>query len=371
MTEQVAVRRFWRSAAWHFAGVVVVLAVVAWLSPVPFPTDQGMMETVGQGVIVPGCADLNCFRILVPAVVEHLPGPSLPRWRTYAVVVNAAAAVATGRLALALGLSPQAVTLAIWLSALGAGSFSTVNHPYNADPFVLFLAPVTTLLVLRGRQYAAGALATVGIFAKEFAAAPLFIVAAAAALKRDWRAFRVRFTLAVAVTGAWVGLQLALMLAFNYSYNENPSSRPLEGGYLRLWLTHVTPATAAFGLFGTFGALTLMLPFGWKLAPRVLKDLCLGAIPALCAFAYVATPERALWNFYFLAVPTAAIVLAHLPAPLAWTFVGAFTLANFRIGAQISEVPASRYALGVSIVIAGLAIVRAMRAPGTLKVVTT
>ena len=53
---------FWRTAPWHCAGVLVVLVAVAGLAPAPFPTDQQMMEKVGQGVIVPGCADINCFR---------------------------------------------------------------------------------------------------------------------------------------------------------------------------------------------------------------------------------------------------------------------------------------------------------------------
>ena len=361
MIASVNARVFWRTAGWHFAGVLTILGLVAWLAPLPSPTDQGMMEKVGQGVIVPGCADLNCFRILVPAVVESFPGPSLTRWRTYAAVTNAAAAVMTGRLALELGLAPRAVSLAIWLSALGAGSFSTVYHPYNADSLVLFLAPWTTLLLLRGRHSAAGALATIGIFAKEFAAAPLYIAAAASVLRRDWVNVRSRLMLAGVVTIAWVGLQLVLMAAFNYSYNDNPSSRPLDGGYLRPWLEHVTPATAAFGLFGAFGAVNLMLPFGWKLAPPGLKDLCTGAIPALLAFVYVATPERALWNFYFLAIPAAAIVLAYLPPVLGWAFVAAYALANFRIGGQISQVPASRYALAVSMAIAVIAVVRALR----------
>ena len=354
---------FWRTAGWHVAGVLAVLAVVAWLAPAPWPTDQGMMEKVGQGVVVAGCADLNCFRMLVPAVLESLPGPSLPRWRVYAVVANAAAAVATGRLAFALGLAPNAVTLTIWLAALGAGSFSTVYHPYNADPLVLCLAPIITLILLRGRTMAAGMLATAGIFAKEFAAAPLYIAAAASAFQREWPVFRTRLALAVAVTAAWVALQLVLMSAFNYSYNDNPSSKPLAGGYLRLWLAHVTPATAAFGLFGAFGAVNLALPRGWRQSPPALRALCVGAIPALLAFVYVATPERALWNFYFLAIPVGAVVLAQVPPMLSWLFVAAYTLANFRIGAQVSQVPASRYALAVSIAIALFAVVRAWRAP--------
>ena len=357
------VPRFWHTAPWHFAAMLAILGIVAWLSPPPFPTDQLMMEHVGQGVIIPGCSDLNCFRMLVPATVELFPGPSLPRWRAYAVLANAAAAVATGRLALALGLTPRAATLAIWLSALGAGSFSTINHPYNADPLVLFFAPVTTLFLLGGRAAAAGVLASVGIFAKEFAAAPLFIAAGAAALGREWSAFRRGLVLAVGVTGLWVCLQLVLMAAFQYSYNQNPSSRPLEGGYLIYWIRSMTPATAFFAIFGTYGALYLMMPSGLWLAPERLRHLAIAALPAALAFAYVATPERALWNFYFLVIPLAALVLAHLPAAPAWAFVACYGMANLRIGAQVPGIPSSRYALVISLVIAAAAVLCASRTP--------
>ena len=344
--------RFWMAMMPHVAGIVMVLATVAWLAPSPQPTDQAMMEHVGQGVINPGCADLNCFRILVPAAVESLPGRSLPRWRTYAVVMNAAAAVATGWLALELGLPAAAITLTVWLSALGAGSFSTVYHPYNADSFVLFLAPVITVLLLRQRMVAAAVVSTIGIFAKEFAAAPLYIAAAASALQHRWRECGRRAALAVAVTLVWVALQLTLMRLFNYSYNENPSAQPLAGGYLRLWLAHVTPATALFALFGTFGAVYLLLPFGWRLAPPLLRQLAVGSIPAVVAFVFVATPERALWNFFFLAVPIGALALATLPAGFAAAFVVLFAIANLRIGAQVPDVPSSRYALLATLMIA-------------------
>jgi len=343
--------------------MVMVLGIVAWLSPPPWPTDQRMMEQVGQGVIIPGCADLNCFRILIPATVESFPGPSLPRWRVYAVLANVGAALATGRLALELGLIPRAATLAMWLAALGAGSLSTVHHPYNADPFVLFLAPVTTLLLLRGRAAAGGVVAALGIFAKEFAAAPLFIAAGAAALRREWVTFRRGLALALAVTGLWVCLQLALMVMFEYSYNQNPSSRPLEGGYLALWIRTMTPATALFALFGAYGAVYLLIPSGLWLAPERLRHLAIAAVPAALAFAYVATPERALWNFYFLMIPLGALVLAYLPAPLGWAFVACYGLANLRIGAQITGIPSSRFALGISTIIAAGAVMQAWRAP--------
>jgi hypothetical protein len=356
----IAPDRFWMTMMPHTAAILIVLAIVAWLAPPPQPTDQAMVEYVGQGVINPGCADLNCFRVLVPAAVESLPGPSLPRWRAYAVVMNAAAAVATGWLALELGLPAAAITLTVWLSALGAGSFSTVYHPYNADSFVLFLAPVITVLLLRQRMLAAGIVSAIGIFAKEFAAVPLYVAAAASALQHRWRECVRRAGLAVAVTLVWVALQLTLMQLFAYSYNANPSSQPLAGGYLRLWLAHVTPATAVFALFGAFGALYLLLPFGWRLAPRLLRQLAIGSIPALLAFVLVATPERALWNFYFIAVPIGALALAALPAGFTAAFVALFAMANLRIGAQVPDVPSSRYALVATVLIAAAAAWRSL-----------
>ena len=354
---------FWRRAGWHFAGAVVVLGLVAAVAPPPAPTDQLMMERVGQGVIVPGCSDLNCFRVLVPAVVERLPGPSLVRWRAFAVVANAAAAVAAGRLALALGLGSRAASLTIWLSALAAGSFSTVYHPYNADPLVLLMAPVITLLWIQGRVGVAALIAAVGIFAKEFAAAPLYIVAGAAALRRDWHEVRRGLLCAVGVTLLWVCLQLGLMALFGYTYNQNPSSMPLAGGYLVYWLRHVTPASALLGLFGAYGALYLLMPLGYLRAPAILRQLLLASVLPALAFVYVATPERAIGNFYFLVIPTAAIVLAALPVVPRWAFVALYAVANLRVGAQVPGIPAARYAVIGSIAIAVAAVAASWRTP--------
>jgi hypothetical protein len=317
-----------------------------------------MMERVGRGGIIEGCADLNCFRMLVPAIVESLPGPSMTRWRGYAVVCNTAAAVAAGWLVLQLGMPAMAATTTLWLSALGSGSLATIHHPFNADPFVWFLAPVITGLLLRSRVIQAAVLATIGIFAKEFAAAPLYIAAAASAIGRQWADCRRQALAAVVVTAAWLALQVTLMQAFNYSYGNNPSSQLQTGGYLRLWLTHVTPLTGTLAIFGTFGALWLLLPAGWAAAPVALRHLAIGALPAAAAFVYVATPERVLWNFFFLVVPIAALALTRLPVPFVAGFIALFGAANFRIGAQIAEVPASRYAVILTVALAVLAVMR-------------
>lgn len=343
--------------------MLAVLTLVAWLSPSPYPTDQAMMERVGQGVLVPGCSDLNCFRILVPATLEALPGPSMVRWRGFAVLANTAAAIAAAYLALALGLSAAGATWTAWLAATGAGSFSTIHHPYNADPLVLLIAPMVTALILRDRLMAAGAIATVGIFAKEFAAAALYISAAAAALGRRWQESIKQFALAIAVTAVWVALQIVLMTAYAYSYNDNPSSQPLSGGYLRLWLTHVTPLSGFAAIYGAFGAVYLLLPAGWALAPTRLRHLAIGALPAVAALVYVATPERAVWNFFFLVLPIAALVLERVPAALAGAFVASLAVANLRIGGQVAAVPSSRYAVVMSVGLAAAAIWQARSNP--------
>ena len=343
----------------HIAVLVMILTAAAYFSPAPYPTDQAMMERVGRGGIMQGCADLNCFRMLVPTIVESLPGASLAKWRGYAVVCNAAAAAAVGWLTLQMGLPVRVALITLWLAGLGSGSFATIHHPYNADPFVWFLAPLITALLLRSQLILGTALALVGIFAKEFAAAPMYITAAASALGRRWSDCRRQVVAAAVVTAAWLALQVTLIQAFDYSYNANPSSQPLSGGYLRVWLANVTPMTGALGIFGTFGALWLLLPSGWRSSPLVLRQLAMGALPAAAAFVYVATPERVLWNFFFIVTPIAALALSELPTALVAAFVALFGAANLRIGAQIVEVPASRYAVILTLAVAVLAMAQA------------
>jgi len=63
----------------------------------------------------------------------------------------------------------------------------------------------------------------------------------------------------------------------------------------------------------------------------------------------------------FLAACAAAAVLERAAAPIAWGLVGCFTFANLRIGAQLPWVPASRYAVLASVVLAAVAIVSSAR----------
>src|SRR6476660_8512974 len=110
----------------RFSLIVVVLGVIAAVAQPPHSSDQVIYESIGRQTIVTDCADIHCFRILPAPLVGRLPGPSLVKWRAYAVVTNAAAAVALGALCLVLGLSPRASGFATWIAALGRGPMQSV-----------------------------------------------------------------------------------------------------------------------------------------------------------------------------------------------------------------------------------------------------
>src|ERR1051325_4085207 len=100
--------------------ILIVLASVAVVAPMPAESNRDFYEHSGQRVLMPGCQGGDCFRPLIPVTLERLPGSSLVKWKTYAVVANTIGALAVGRLSLLLGLSATGAVAATWLSALGA-----------------------------------------------------------------------------------------------------------------------------------------------------------------------------------------------------------------------------------------------------------
>lgn len=351
----------WRTALGHFAAMVFVLAVVLRVVPDPLPTDEYNMQRIGQQMLIAGCDDLNCFRILVPAIVEWFPGPVLERWRWYAVLGNAAGALVAGELALAFGLTRSAALLTMWLAVLGSGSMATVYHPYTADSMMFLICPLVTLMLVRGHLAWAGAVATVGIFGKEVAAAPLFIAAIAHGIQRQWRPAANTLAVAVGVTAIWVLLQLTLMRLFAYGYGPNPSIDLFGGGYLKYWLDHAGLRNAAVALFVEYGAIYFLAAYGLILAPARLRAFAIAAIPPALALSYVQIPDRALWNFYYLWVPLAAIVLASLPIVAGGVFALMFGLANLRVAGQFMAVPPIRVPITITLLIAAVAIVVSWR----------
>ncbi|MEO8679337.1 MAG: hypothetical protein ABI665_09845 [Vicinamibacterales bacterium] len=347
-----------------FIAVAAVLALIAWRSPQPDRvTDRAMYETTASQFIIPDCTDLHCFRVLVAWTLGVVPGSSDVKWKSYAVIANATASVAVLALSLAWGLSMRAAAMAAFATAFGFGSLYTLHDPFTSDPLVYALAPIIVLLLLKERVAAAGAIAGVGVLGKEFVAAPLYIFVAS-----SWLAGRRELAMRALVAAnaafmVWLTFQLVMILRFNYGYGDNPSTHLLSGGYLMVWLSKQSARGAASAMINEFGALWLLAPAGLLLAPASLRRFALLSLPVAGLFAYVQQPDRALWNLHFLMTPLAALVLARVQPMLAWSTLGAFAVANLRVGAQLAGIPAARFALAVSMVLAVIALFRAWRAP--------
>lgn len=346
-----------RVEAIQFVALAGLLGVVASLAPMPwYETDRGTYLTIGRHWVLPDCSDLHCYRVLVAWVLESLPGPSLFKWKAYAVLCNAGAAIALMRLCGTFGMSRRAATYAAWLAAFGFGSLFTLFDPHTSDPLMFLLGPLLLDLLLRHRFAMATVIAVAGVFGKEFAAAPLWIYAIYAFLARQWDRFPRALLSAMTTTLVWIVFRLWLTLKYNYTDSGSASADLLGGGYLRVWASYMSPRGAVSFVFAQFGALFVLIPAGLWWAGRQLRQLSIAAIPALLALVYVQQPDRALWNFHFLAIPLSVLVLEALPAALAWIFVFAYGLANLRFGAQLTFVPSARFPVVISLLLAGAAI---------------
>jgi hypothetical protein len=342
----------------YAAALVVILGAVAWLSPRPDRvTDRDIYERTATEGIVRDCNDLHCFRALVAWTLGTLPGPSMLKWRSYAVVCNAAAAVMVFQLCLAFGFSSRAAWTASLLSAFGFGALYTLHDAFTSDPLMYLLGPLMTNELLRGRIMVAGFIGAVGVFAKEFAAAPLFLFALYDALERRRPLFVRTLAAANAVFILWAIFHLTMIIRFNYGYGGTTSNRFLSGGGIGPWLQEQSVRGVISAMFNEFGALYVLAPAGFFLAPRALKRLAIVAAPIALIFCYVQQPDRALWNFHFLVAPLGALALERAPVAIAAATLATFAFANLRVGAQLTMVPAARFALGLSVLFAIASIV--------------
>ena len=74
----------------------------------------------------------------------------------------------------------------------------------------------------------AAAIGAVGVFAKEFAAAPLVLLSLYEASVRRWPAFLRTLAAANAVFIVWAVFHLTMIIRFNYGYGGTPSSRQVR-----------------------------------------------------------------------------------------------------------------------------------------------
>jgi len=333
--------------------LVALLGTVAWLSPQPGRvTDREIYERTASEGVVRDCNDLHCFRALVAWTLGALPGPSVLKWRSYAVVCNAAAALMVFQLCLTFGLSVRVAWMASLISAFGFGALYTLHDAYTSDPLMYLLGPLMTNELLRGRVPVAAAIGAVGVLAKEFAAAPLALFALYEASLRRWPAFLRAFVAANAVFIVWAIFHLTMIIRFNYGYGGTSSTKFLSGGGLGPWLQEQSLRGILSAMFNEFGALYVLAPAGFVLAPPALRRLTILAAPIALVFCYLQQPDRALWNFHFLIAPLGALALERAPILLAGLTLAVFTIANLRVGAQLETLPAARFALGLSVLLA-------------------
>jgi len=76
----------------------------------------------------------------------------------------------------------------------------------------------------------------------------------------------------------------------------------------------------------------VLLAAGLVRAGRTMRLLALVSVLPALMFVYVQQPDRALWNFHFVVIPIAMLVLQDLSDRLCWLFVAAFAIANLRLG---------------------------------------
>ena len=100
-----------------------------------------------------------------------------------------------------------------------------------------------------------------------------------------------------------------------------------------------------------------------QLGPAAVRQLTWAAIGPLLLFNYVQQPDRALWNFAFVVMPAAAVMLDRVAAPFGWALVAMQALAGLRIGAQLPFAPSLRLTL-LGAIMCGFAVAaRAYRQP--------
>ena len=332
--------------------LIPALGLVAFLAPLPpFPTDKDIYESVSREGMIPGCFDLQCFRVVVPWTLGQLPGDGYPKWRAFAVICQALAALLMGRWVSRLGANDRSALQVTWLTAFGTGSLYTLFDPFTADPLMHLMGPALMLLIVDGRTRAATALAAVAVLGKEFAAVPLMVGALWRAQERRLEEARSLAIAAALVIGVWGAFNLYARIVWDYTTVHSHSTKLLSGGFIVFWLDHIGLSLAVASIAGVFGGLWLLWPAGLHLEPA-LRRLAWAAMGPLLFFSYVQQPDRALWNFAFVVMPAAAIVLDRVSAGLGWTLVAIQALVGLRIGAQLTVVPSVRLTLVAALVTA-------------------
>lgn len=337
--------------------LLFVLGTIAALAPVPsYSTDADLYERIGREWFIRGCDELHCSRVLVPWLLGLLPGASLIKWKTLAVLCETGAAWLMARWVLRLGATPRAANQVMWLTALGSGSLYTFFDPHTADPLMHLAAPALLLLLFDSRASAAIGLAAIAVFAKELAAVPLLVAGLTWFQQRRWAEMRRAWLGVVVVVAIWATWTIWLRTTWGYNYGKNQSANLLGGGFLFFWMARLPVSVIVGSIVMTLGVLWILWPAGLLWGPRQLRQLTWATLPCILLWCYVQQPDRALWNFVFAVMPAAAVVLARVGSTLGWSLVAVHALVNLRFGAQLAFVPPAKYSLILGGVLALVAV---------------
>lgn len=334
----------------HAVLAALLLSGIAVLAPLPqFSTDRPVYERMADEWIIPNCGDWHCFRISVPWTLGRLPGDGYVKWRAYAVMCQALAGLAMAHWALRLGLPARSAAPVVWLTALGSGAQYTVFDPFTSDPLMHMLAPMLLTLLWDGWIVRATLLSMFGIFAKEFALVPLAVMAVVRTFRREWGKAHDTALGAATVLAVWVCWSVVARAAFGYSTGPTPSAGLLSGSFLFYWLARLTPSLIVVTVVAVFAGVWILWPYGLKLGSRSLRAVTGASVVPLAFFNYVQQPDRALWNFTYLAIPAAAFALDRVPPAWLRVFVVLHVLVALRVGAQLPYVPPARVSLVLAI----------------------
>ena len=336
-----------------FLQIACFLGVVAYFSPTPTgPSDKEIYERVSRELFVGDGCDIHCFRVLVPWTLGKFPGESRVKWRAYAVLCEAAAACVMAIWVLRFGVSERTARQIAWLTAGGTGGLYTLFDPYTADPLMHLAGPLLMLLAMSGAWVVTLIAAVIGVFGKEFTVVPVVVAALTRFLQRRLGDAAKLFGIAATAFATWAYWQLTLRSWVRYDTSATPGSYLLSGSYLGVWLTQLTPQLIVISLLGALGALWILWPVGLWIGRGEVRQITWAALLPLAAFNYVQQPDRALWNFAFIAMPAAALVLDRVGPALGWCLVAAELVVGLRLGAQLQQVPPLRLTLVVTFALA-------------------
>ena len=315
----------------------VLAAGIQALAPAqPRLSDRAEYEYSGRHGLAPDCPNtIYCYRILVPMLLERMPGDPELRWRA----VQWLAHTSTGTI-MSMAIAPAGSPLVAAVVLQSSYGFAfTAYDPYTADPVVFLIAALIFHLWMVDRPLAAAVLIAVGVFAKETVA----LVATAPAIAALLSARQTRWRWAAAAVLGWV-----VLLSFHWymdtyagwGISRNPAANFSAGSWLALWWrNNPSHLRKAFMLFSAFGWAWVFAMLGYRGATPALRQLALGAVVPIVVLLYVQTPERALANAFFVIVPLATVFLSPVSPAAAGVAAVTNGLVTAKIGLSTAWLP--------------------------------